>query len=493
MNPLSLPIVFLLFTGAWFQSVQLWGGKPSIHVSSDNAFYWAIDDDPILLLGGTDNDNLFQFENLRAHLELLRSVGGNYVRCTMSSRDSGDAKAFQRNREGYYDLTAFNPEFWTKFADLLRWTAELEIVVQIELWATYDFYWGESGWAQNPFNPALNATYSAESSGLPETIDFPAQSQINPFFKSVPALRDNAYLRQIQEGFVDKILEHTFPYNHVLYCIDNETNAHHAWGSYWATYLRKKAEAAGKQIYITEMWDYFDPTDGLIPGALQQHPDLGGWFAEYTNVDLHKEANFSYSFNRHDLYDFLDISNNNAQKGETHFQTGYWVRQQVEASGNPRPINNVKIYGGDLNRIWSGSRKDGRDRFWRNLFAGHASARFHRPTAGVGLNPMVQAQLLSARKLTGRAAFFELKPAPALMTDRNPDEAYCLANDSRDELLLYFPGKGEVELRVPPGRYRLSWLDVMTSQWQESEVVALPGPVVTPNDPLPWAAHLVRE
>ena len=62
-----------------------------------NPFYWQYKGKPDLLLGGSVEDNLFQITNLEAHLDLLKSVGGNYVRCTMSSRDEGDVWPFEKD------------------------------------------------------------------------------------------------------------------------------------------------------------------------------------------------------------------------------------------------------------------------------------------------------------------------------------------------------------------------------------------------------------
>ena len=54
--------------------------------------------EPILLIGGSVEDNLFQIPNLKEHLELLKSVGGNYVRSTMSWVDEGDVPPLQKSR-----------------------------------------------------------------------------------------------------------------------------------------------------------------------------------------------------------------------------------------------------------------------------------------------------------------------------------------------------------------------------------------------------------
>jgi len=64
--------------------------KSYIKPFSENPRYWEYKGQPVLLLGGSKNDNLFQIQNLEEHLDELHAVGGNYIRNTMSSRDSGD-------------------------------------------------------------------------------------------------------------------------------------------------------------------------------------------------------------------------------------------------------------------------------------------------------------------------------------------------------------------------------------------------------------------
>ena len=79
----------------------------------ENPFYWSYRGSPVLLLGGSIEDNLFQIRDLERHLDLLASVGGNYVRCTMSSRDEGDAWPFERDpASGLYDLDQPGKVYW---------------------------------------------------------------------------------------------------------------------------------------------------------------------------------------------------------------------------------------------------------------------------------------------------------------------------------------------------------------------------------------------
>lgn len=77
-------------------SSQKWHTHADIKVYEENPFYWQYKGEPILLTGGSKEDNLFNHpENLEEHLDLLKESGGNYVRNTMSSRDPGQSLGFQ--------------------------------------------------------------------------------------------------------------------------------------------------------------------------------------------------------------------------------------------------------------------------------------------------------------------------------------------------------------------------------------------------------------
>jgi len=491
----SILIGIWLFPGTILIAQALSDEVSGIQIYSENPMYWQYNGEPVLLLGGTVQDNLFQIENLEEHLDLLASVGGNYVRSTMSARDPGNAKPFVM-RDGLFDLDEPNPEYWSRFENLLQLALERDIIVQIEIWATYDFYWGGNGWAENPFNPLINSSYSADESGLPEVIDYPAQQDNNPFFRSVPELDDMALVRKYQEVFVEKLMSIAIRYPNVLYCIDNETKSRPEWGRYWSAFIREIADDAGKEILVTQMWDNWDPTDGLVPEAHEQHPDLGGWYAQYTNIELGKWARPSNTINDPESYQFVDISNNNAQRGEVHYKTALFVRNVVLFSHHSRPVNNVKIYGGMMNTLgqsnyyWTALHKDGEERFWRNIFAGHASARFHRPDFGLGLNHVAQHHIQSMRMLTDEMDLFNHEPANHLLLNREENEAYLLAKDG-EEYAIYFTGRGEVGLDVPDGEYEVRWLQVRSSHWGPAQTVEFPATLKTPTDDQ-WAV-LIRK
>lgn len=479
-------ILFLLLFLGFSLSIYAQDGPDNentrIKIYTENPFYWEVNGEPTLLIGGSIEDNLFQIDNLVEQLDLMVEAGGNYLRSTMSSRDEGNVKPY-RLFDGKYDLTKPNPAYWYKFKKFLNETEKRNIIIQVELWATYDFYQRPLQWAENVFNPKNNLNYTSEESGLPEVVDHTAQFRINPFFETIPALNDIELVRNFQKDFIDRILSLSLEYDHVLYSIDNETNAHPEWGKYWSEYIRKKAEHVGKKIYITEMWDNWDPTDGNVEGVRSQED------ASHPFLDRSKVAN---TINSPELYDFVDISNNNAQNGEVHYRSSLYVRNWVERTGTIRPVNNVKIYGGTIyeeyTKDWAGSYKDGEERFWRNIFAGHASVRFHRPPHGHGLSPVAQHHIKSMRMLTDSLDFFQHLPSNDILEEREPNEAFSLAIPGV-EYALYFPGKGSIHLNAEPGTYEMRWLHIRSSSWRNPKKIEDPAIIKTPDNDQ-WALWL---
>jgi len=458
--------------------------------------YWQFKGEPVLLLGGSSDDNIFQHssKSLDEELEKLVSYGGNYLRCTMSSRDEGNEYPFYKDEEtGLYDLDRWNDLYWGKLDYFLEATKKKDIIVQIEIWATYDFYtrpWhlvdDQTPWERNPFNPENNSNYTESESGLTSIFRSNGQSLINPFFNtSLPLpqpfnFKTRPVLLGYQHKFVDKLLSVTLKYDHVLYSIDNETQADPKWSVYWAQYVRKKANEQNLHAEVTEMFDPFDPTGGAVEGAVMQSPATHFFtLRSNVNVTLNDPENFS----------FIEISNNNAQSGQVHYETSLYVWNKIQESGIPRPINNVKIYGADGD-MWGGETREGIEKFWRNVFAGAASVRFHRPSWGLGNNQIALNQIKSMREFTNSMNFFNLKPANHFLSQREENEAYCLAGNEK-EFALYFPANGNVRLNVPAGKYEARWLNIQSSEWQNSEVFQLPGNVKTPSDDQ-WAVIILN-
>jgi collagenase-like protein with putative collagen-binding domain len=432
-----------------------------IDVYDMNPAYWQYEGEPVLLFGGSKDDNLFQIPDLKEHLDLLKRVGGNYVRNTMSARnDKGwEVQAFKRLESGKYDLDQWNDEYWRRFENLLTLAEAREIIVQIEVWATFDYY--RDHWEINPFNPKNNVTYTAEETGLPLKVTTHPTRTENNFFWSVPAERNQETVLKYQRRFVDKLLSISLLHGNVLYCMDNETSVTPEWGWYWSWYIKERAKAAGVTVQTTEMWDAWDLAN----------------------------AQHNATFDRPETYSFVDISQNNHQKGQAHWDNAQ--KQRGRIADRVRPLNNVKIYGADGGRF--GNDRDGMERFWRNIFGGLASARFHRPDSGLGLGAKAQANIKSMRMLTDEMSVFSCAPRNDLLSGRQENEAYCLARPGV-EYAVYFPNGGKVTLNINPidRPATVRWLDVMKSEWVDLKSAQMDGTVSLECPSKGYWAVLVR-
>lgn len=396
--------------------------------------YWQYKGRPVLLLGGSEDDNLFQIPHLKKHLDEMKAAGANYIRNTMSDRkDRGfELYPFKPLTGGKYDLSRWNDEYWTRFANMLRWTAERDIIVQIEIWDRFDY--SRNNWPGHPYNPASNINYTSRQSGLAGKYpDHPGRNK-QPFFFTTPKQKNNTVVLPYQQRFVDKLLSYSLKYDHVLYCMDNETSGQEAWATYWAEHVRRRASEADKQVCVTEMWDDWDL----------------------------KAARHRRTLDHPKRYDFADVSQNNQKKGQTHWDNFQWARRHI--AKRPRPLNTVKTYGADGGR--HGNTRDGVERWWRHVIGGAASARFHRPGSGLGLSKLAVASLQAARKLESRIKLWDVEPANALLADRSDNEAFLAARPGR-AYALYFTHGGSVrlDLRKRPGKYDLRWIDITTGQW----------------------------
>jgi hypothetical protein len=426
--------------------------------------YWQYKGKPVLLLGGTDQDNPFNHPNigpagLEAHLDLLVSAGGNYLRNTMSSRDRNDPESerynddniypfFRDEETGLYNLDLWNEAYWDRFHKFLEMTSQRDIIVQIEIWDRWDFgadrypNYVAYGWSEQPFNPKNNINYTAEETSLDEE-----KWQGYPIFRTIPQLDNDPRVLVYQEALVEKMLSVALNYDHILYCISNETTSSEEWSRYWAEFVLKQANSYGVGIEVTEMWDNWD-----------------------LNHSMHRRT-----FDHPDIYSYTDISQNNHQRGQTHWDNMQSARNII---GQPvRPMNNIKIYGGEHH---GGGLAEGYNKFWRGILGGCASVRFHRPGRfagyyGAGLSEQAQTQIRSARMFEKDFDIFRAQPDvnSKLLLNRQENEAY-LSYIPGKQYAIFFPDGGEVglDLKDSRGRFILKWLDISNSQWSDAQRIS---------------------
>jgi len=463
----QLPVaLFLCLTGlvAGPAATALAVEKPDrIRPYEKNPRYWQFKGRPVLLLGGSKDDNLFQIPDLKEHLDEMKAAGANYIRNTMSDRHDHDFEVypFKKLPDGKYDLEQWNDEYWRRFENLLKWTAARDIIVQIEVWDRFDY--STKNWPPHPCNPKNNVNYTYEQSGF--VADYPDHAGQNkqPFFFTTPKQRNNTVVLKYQQRFVDKMLSYSLQHNHVLYCMDNETSADEAWSAYWAERIKQRATETGKQVCVTEMWDDWD-----------------------LKAERHKRT-----FDQPERYEFCDVSQNNQKKGQEHWDNFQWVRARI--AKQPRPLNTVKTYGADGGRF--GNNRDGLERWWRHVIGGAAAARFHRPDSGLGLSASATASIKAARKLESLIKLWDVQPANQLLSERENNEAYLAAQPGR-AYALYFTDGGAVglDLKAASGQLDVHWIDIGTGEWVKNAKVN-GGNIVTITSPGKghWVAAILKQ
>jgi len=440
---LAITIIAILWSiiGTDYVSPQNLGYE-GIQPSQPHPQYWSYRGREILLLGGSVEDNLFQIEDLQEQLDLLVEVGGNYVRNTISSRDEGNLWPFFMRADSLYDLDKWNDDYWIRFENFLKETHKREIIVQMEIWATFDFY--RENWLVNPFNPKNNKNYDARRTKLDHEVNSHPIYAENNFFRSVPGQLSIMRLLEYQQKYVDKILSYTLAFDHILYCMDNETSVTSDWGKFWAEYIRKKGLENGQFLQTTEMWDPWD-----------------------LNHITHRETT-----DNPEIFSFVDISQNNHNLGEEHWSNGIKRIDHLKKIDALRPCNNVKVYGNDAGRHQT--TQNGIECFIRNMMFGAASTRFHRPSSGQGLNKVAQNVIKGVRAVTDEMDFFNGMPLDHIILGKDPNEAYCRGIEGK-EYLAYFPDGGQIELKIELAgkKGRIRWLSLDDGEWQSEEEIEI--------------------
>jgi len=423
-----------------------------------NPRYWQYKGMPVLLLGGSKDDSLFQIPNLKKHLDELHAAGGNYIRNTMSDRPDHNFEvyAYRKLSGGKYDLKQWNDEYWRRFENLLKWTHERDIIVQIEVWDRFD-YSGLVRWGRHPYNPKNNVSYTTEESGLAVIYPKHPATNVQPFFHTIP--RTSRYqkrydiIRRHQQQFVEKMLSYSLKYGHVLYCMNNETSSSPQWGVYWSKHIQMSARKAGVFVQTTDMWD-----------------------RNHSRPKLRADKLLRRTFDNADVYSYYDLSQNNSQSGQLHWDNLQWAL--THTSDKPRPINNVKIYGGPANRSHTATAKQAVRRFWRNVVGGSASSRFHRPDSGIGLTDEAKTHIKSMRLLVAELDIFRCKPdaKSKLLTNRDDGEAFLTFVPGK-QYAVYFTDGGSVDLDLSgiSGSFRMRWLDITGTKWKKTQTVKAGG------------------
>lgn len=246
-------------------------------------------------------------------------------------------------------------------------------------------------------------------------------------------------------NYVRNVMSHRNTGNVYAYAQSGEELA---FGDYWADYIHQKAQDIGCKVYVTDM---------------------------RRNANLRASDHY-HIYDNEERFNYLDVAQNSWMTGQQHYDQILFVRDYINEA--PRPINTVKIYNRD-------GAEESMARFFRIIFVGGASARFHRPAFrddidaqeistswGLGLGPRAQTTIRSARMLVDSFDLFASRPGNDLFSERAENEAYALVNQG-EQYAVYFPDGGNVILNVSDaqGQLQLRWLDINDSTWQDTQYV----------------------
>ena len=420
----------------------------SLRPYEKNPWYWEYRGNPVMLVGASDEDNLWQWtgKQLTDHLDLIMSVGGNYVRNTMSDRDEGNTFASKQLKNGRYDLEQWNETYWEKLRFFMEETHKRGIVVQLTLWDWFDLSGDDvySRFAIHPLNPENNITWPEGT--IKNAWDYYGGSLTN----------SNEKVLEYQRRYVRKIMSVANDYDHVIFNIGNESSLGTEWDLYWARFIKDEALAHDKKIYVTSML--------FAPG----------------NSVRRVMAN-------RDIFDFVDVSQNNQDAlgpvGKKHWENLlFWRKMIAMSEEGPMPVNNEKVYGQGVGlNTAAGTEKEAVERFWRNIFGGAATTRFHRPALrdggkwgwGIGISETAQQTLRAVNMFLEEFNIFNAQPYEAFETVGNSVDSYCMAEMGKS-YAVYFPG-GRATVHLDPWlhakKVSVKWLDIAALKWSDETII----------------------
>jgi hypothetical protein len=466
------------------------GQENRIKPYKNNPAYWQYKGQPVMLLGANATDSPYLLPDQETYYDELSDLGGNFTRYNVKQRlVDGLVQMFphQKLPSGQFDLEMWNEDYWDLFEQGLEMTRDRGIFVQVELWDRFDVgcdkYYKNAAWC-----PANTVSYTEESSGLPnEWTGCDSVIHAHPFFHTVPELESNQMVLDLQKEFVDKVLSITLKFDHVLYVITNESTLPLEWSDYWARYISEKAGEKNRRVEVSEMpWTIAD----AFPFPWQQ-PSLKD---PHIWIDHVLDHPGTYSFC---AFQFQPIF----KSRQEHYDRLLAIRELVlKGNTGVRPINAVKIFA--RTRIIQGEDEPNpQTRYWRPLLAGWSAVSLHRQhenSGYLGFSEEGQNNLSAARKFCEAIIPWNCNPAQGLLLNRDPDEAYLLANPGLS-YGIYFPFSGSVVLNLDDysgSIFSLRWINIETGDFYgDAERIAASATVLlsTPESGgnAGWAATLV--
>jgi len=395
--------------------------------------------------------------DFKKYLATLASDGLNYTRLFGGSYVEVPAKSFAIARNdlapepgrfiapwlrgsspGYagggnkFDLTQWNPEYFSRLQSFLAEAARLGIVVEISLFSST---YGDAQWAVSPFNASNNINHT-------ETTDW----------KTLNTL-DNGNVLKFQEQYVRRLVRAANGFDNVFFEIQNEP-----WSDrpVLSDVVNPYLPRPGRDTYPNSV-------DLADQASLAWQTKVAEWITSEESGLPHKHliaqnyCNFRFPVrslipgvsivNFHYAYQEAALENYGLDKALAYDETGFLGRDD---SAYRRQAWNFLLSGG--------STFDGLD---YSFSPGHEDGSDLDPNGPGGGSPTLRRQLGILQKFLRRFSLLDLKPDASVVQYASGAVARVLS-DPGHEYAIYFDGNGPSDfiLDLPKGHYTAEWFSV---------------------------------
>jgi len=397
------------------------------------------------------------------YLATLESEGMNYTRLFGGSYHEEPAQSFgiQRNtlapapnryiapwaRQGdKFDLSQWNPEYFTRYHDFLAEAGRRGVVVEVTLFSSH---YQEMHWKISPFNPANNVN------GTP-AIDW----------KKLHTL-DNGSILTYQEAYTRQLVREANGYDNVIFEIQNEP-----WSDQpvLSAVINPYLSLPARDVYPNSI-------DLAADASIAWQARVAGWIAsqesQLPNHHLIAQNYCNFRFpvrqlapevsvvNFHYAYPEAVTLNYGLGKAISYDETGFLGRDDATYR---RQAWNFMLAGGSV--------FDGLD---YSFTVGHEDGTDTAPNGPGGGSPALRRQLRVLSELLNVFPLAAAAPDPHLVKHAAGAVPHALSTPT-GEHLVYFDGGGltDVLLDLPPSACAAEWINVETGTAEKTSLSTRP-------------------
>jgi hypothetical protein len=439
---------------------------PPIRPHPANPHYFLFRDKPtVLITSGEHYGAVLNADvDYKKYLAAIDSDGLNYTRIFGGSYVEVPAKSFgilrndlapqpgrfiapwmRSETPGYagggnkFDLTKWNPEYFERYHAFLADASKRGIVVEITLFSSH---YDEMMWKISPFHPSNNVNST-------DAIDW----------KKLHTL-ENGNILGFQEKYARKLMEEARDFDNVIFEIQNEP-----WSdrpkltSVVNPYLRPP----GRDTYPNSI----DIADDL---SLAWQERVAEWFlAEESALRIPHMLAQNYSnflapvgshradiINFHYAYPDAVTLNYGLDIPIAYDETGFLGRDD---DAYRRQAWNFMLSGGSIF-----------DALDYSFSPGHEDGQDLEPNGPGGGSPTFRHQLRILREFLNKFSIVDLRPDATTVKHASGVVAHALSNPGH-EYAIYLDGNGptELTLTLPPGDYKLEWINTKTGATDKTE------------------------